>query len=107
MGEGEEAGIFDEQIVTRGSEPGSYEAAMPGLDGIGGGLRPVEQVVGGLDVVGRVEELRDRGPGPGGHGFGDGLDAAGAAAVVHLGPGGMDLGPASWLGGVDVGGEFG
>jgi hypothetical protein len=60
---------------------------MPGLDGIGGGLRPVEQIVGGLDVVGRVEELRDRCAGPVGHGFGDGLDALGAATVVRLGPG--------------------
>jgi hypothetical protein len=107
VGEGQEAGVFDQQIIPRGSEPCPYEAAMSGLDGLGGGLRPVEQVVGRLDVVGQVEELRDRYTGPGGHGFGDGLDAPCAATVVHLGPGEMDLGPASWLGGVEIGVDFG
>ena len=66
---------------------------MPSLDGIGGGLLSIEEIIGGLDVIPAEEELGDGAAGPSGHGLGDGLHPSGAAAIFHLGPGEVGLGP--------------
>ena len=74
------------------------QAAMAGLDVVGGGFGVVEQVVSGLHVIPAGEQPRDAPARVGRHGGGDDLDPPVPRRVREHGAGEMGMGPRLRLG---------
>ena len=72
--------------------------AMGGLEGMDVGLGTMEEVVGGLDVVGLIEELRDGSSGMKSPGLGETQEAILAPSITEGGAGKVFVGPEGRVG---------
>src|SRR4051794_23218363 len=78
--------ILEEEISAGAAQRGTDEAAVPGLDGVRRGLGAFEEVVGGLDVVLRRQQLGDDLSGLLGERPGIGDEALGPGTMPEPGP---------------------